>query len=83
MIVFVMYEWGKSKGESHKIRMLGDPDAKLAKALGIDKFAPGALQRTIYRRFASVVEDGVLKQFNVEAEGASGLVCSASHHLKL
>jgi peroxiredoxin len=66
---YVMAAWGKDQGTLGKIRMLGDGSAELTKKLGLEvdlsKFGMG----TRMQRFSMFVEDGVVKQLNVEAPG--------------
>src|SRR5262245_56503485 len=64
---YVMAAWGKEQGTIGKIRMLGDGSAELTKKLGLEVDIPGLGQRT--RRFSMLVEDGVVKQLNVEQPG--------------
>ncbi len=64
---FVMAAWGKEHGAIGKVRMLGDGSAELAKKLGVDKDIPGMGVRM--KRFSALVEDGVVKQFNLEQPG--------------
>ena len=61
---FVMAEWGRSLGGLEKIRFLGDGGAEFAKALGLDVNIPG--MGTRMQRCSLLVEDGVVKQLNVE-----------------
>jgi peroxiredoxin len=64
---YVMAAWGKEHGAIGKVRMLGDGSAELAKKLGIEKDIPGMGVRM--KRFSALVENGVVKQFNLEAPG--------------
>jgi glutaredoxin/glutathione-dependent peroxiredoxin len=64
---FVMAAWGKEQGALGKVRMLGDGAAELTKKLGLDVDLPGMGVRA--RRFSMLVEDGVVKQLNVEQPG--------------
>lgn len=64
---FVMAAWGKDTGATAAgITMLGDASGAFTKAIGLDFTAPpvGFFGRS--RRFASYVEDGVVKVMNVE-----------------
>uniref|UniRef100_A0A8C5QQP2 Peroxiredoxin-5 n=1 Tax=Leptobrachium leishanense TaxID=445787 RepID=A0A8C5QQP2_9ANUR len=76
--VFVMTEWGKLHGAQDKVLMLADPNGAFSKAtgLGIDKAELLALfgtQRS--KRFAMVIDNGIVKSLNVEPDG-TGLTCS-------
>ncbi|HEU4578394.1 MAG TPA: peroxiredoxin [Polyangiaceae bacterium] len=64
---FVMAAWGKQLGAFGKIRMLGDGSAELAKKLGLDTEIPGMGTRS--RRFSLLIDNGVVKQVNVEESG--------------
>ena len=64
---FVMAAWGKDRGASGKLRMLGDGSAELTRKLGLDTEIPGMGVRS--RRFSLLVEDGVVRRVNVEEPG--------------
>ena len=66
---YVMAAWGRDQKAIGKIRMLGDGSGELTKKLGLeeDKTAGGMGIRT--QRFSMLIEDGVVKQLNVEAKG--------------
>jgi peroxiredoxin len=61
-----MAAWGRDQKADGKIRMLGDGNGQWAKALGleVDSSAGGMGMRM--RRCSMLVEDGVVKQLNVE-----------------
>lgn len=63
---FVMAAWGKAENGIGKIRFLGDGSADFTKKLGLvlDLTARGMGVRS--QRFSMLVEDGVVKQLNVE-----------------
>jgi peroxiredoxin len=63
---FVMAAWGRDQHAIGKVRMLGDGSAELTKKLGLDLdlTANGMGLRT--KRFSMFVEDGIVKQLNVE-----------------
>ena len=71
---FVMAAWGTASGADGKVRMLADPKAELARALGveIDMAVLGGLRS---KRYSALVEDGVITAFNLEPDG-TGLTCS-------
>jgi peroxiredoxin len=62
-----MAAWGQSEKAIGKIRFLGDGSAELTKKLGLelDLTAHGMGVRS--QRFSMLVDDGVVKQLNVEA----------------
>lgn len=64
---WVMDAWDKSMGASEAgITMLADPDGALTIAMGLEFSAPpvGFINRT--RRFAAIIEDGVVLLLNEE-----------------
>lgn len=66
---FVMKAWGKAQNTDDKVDMLADGNAEYTKALGLDFDASGFGMGTRGQRFALVVDNGVVKQLNVEAKG--------------
>ena len=66
---FVMKAWGESQSVGDDILMLGDGNGDFTKAIGLEmdgsKFCMG--QRS--QRYSMIVEDGVVKELNVEAPG--------------
>jgi len=66
---FVMAAWGKDLGANGKIRFLGDGSAKWAKALGLELDLVERGMGVRLQRFSMLVEDGIVKQLNVEAPG--------------
>ena len=66
---FVMAAWGRDQSAIGKIRFLGDGSATWAKALGLelDLTARGMGMRM--SRFSMLVDDGVVRQLNVEGPG--------------
>ena len=66
---FVMDAWGKAHGAAGKVLMLADGNGDVTRLLGLEtdfsKYGMG--QRS--RRFSMIVEDGVVRQLNVEAAG--------------
>jgi len=70
---FVMSAWGKSASADGKVLMLADGNCEYTRALGLEmdasKFGMG--QRS--QRFSMIVDDGVVKQLNVEPPGAFGV----------
>ncbi|MDP3842425.1 MAG: peroxiredoxin [Oxalobacteraceae bacterium] len=73
---FVMGAWGRDQKASGVVRMMADGNAAFCKALGLDadftKFGMG----TRSQRYSMLVEDGVVKQLNIE-EGGKFEVSSA------
>ena len=63
---YVMAVWGRDQKADGKIRMLGDGNASWSKALGLDVDSSAGGMGIRMRRFSMLVEDGVVKQFNLE-----------------
>jgi glutaredoxin/glutathione-dependent peroxiredoxin len=63
---YVMAAWGRDQHAIGKIRMLGDGNGDFVRKLGLenDQSASGMGMRA--RRFSLLVENGVVKQVNVE-----------------
>jgi peroxiredoxin len=66
---FVMKAWGKQGGAEGKLAMLPDGNASLAKALGLELDGSGFGMGTRGQRFAIFVDNGVVKDVQVEAPG--------------
>jgi len=67
---FVMDAWGKDQKVGDKVLMLADGNAEFAKALGLEMDGTGYGMGTRVKRFSMLVQDGVVKQLNVEKPGA-------------
>jgi glutaredoxin/glutathione-dependent peroxiredoxin len=80
--VFVMAEWRKASGAEGKIEFLADGNADFAKALDLtlDGSAGGLGLRS--QRYAMLVEDGVVKQLNIEDAPGKAETSSAETLLK-
>jgi peroxiredoxin len=66
---YVMAAWGRDEKALGKVRMLGDGSADFTKKLGLEVDLSGAGMGLRSRRYSMLVEDGVVKQLNVEAPG--------------
>jgi peroxiredoxin len=66
---FVMAAWGKDQNGIGKIRFLGDGSAAWTKALGLELDLNARGMGTRMQRFSMLLDDGVVKQLNVEAPG--------------
>jgi glutaredoxin/glutathione-dependent peroxiredoxin len=66
---FVMAHWGKDQKALGKIRFLADGSAQWAKALGLELDLNARGMGTRMQRFSMLVDNGVVKQLNVEAPG--------------
>lgn len=75
---FVMGAWGQQAGADGKVTMLADGNGEFAQALGLtmdgSKFGLG----TRGQRWSAIVDDGVIRELNVEEPGAFS-VSSAEH----
>jgi len=66
---FVMAHWGRDQNALGKIRFLGDGAAQWTKSLGLDLDLNARGMGMRMQRFSMLVDDGVVKQLNVEAPG--------------
>ena len=75
---FVMQAWGSQAGADGKVAMLADGNGEFAEATGLtmdgSKYGMGKRGQ----RWSAIVEDGVVKELNVEEPGAFN-VSSAEH----
>ncbi|HWJ94265.1 MAG TPA: peroxiredoxin [Telluria sp.] len=66
---FVMGAWGRDQKSTGIVRMMADGNGDYSKALGLDadfsKYGMGVRSK----RYSMLVEDGVVKQLNVETDG--------------
>ena len=67
---FVMGAWGQQQNCGDKVEMLADGSGDFTRALGLELDASknGMGQRS--KRYSMIVEDGVVKQLNLEQPGA-------------
>jgi peroxiredoxin len=76
-----MRAWGDQHETAGKVRMVADGNGDFARALGLEadmsRFGMGKRSR----RYAMLVEDGVVKIFNLEEPGSFS-VSSGDHLLK-
>ena len=63
---FVLKEWAKTTAADGKILFLADFNADFTKAMGLDFDASGNGLGIRSKRYAMLVEDGVLKALNIE-----------------
>jgi peroxiredoxin len=66
---FVMGAWGKDQKVVGKIMMLADGSGDYTRELGLELDLVAAGLGTRSRRYAMVVEDGVVKQLNLDEGG--------------
>lgn len=67
--VFVMDAWGKSQNAGDKVLMLADGDGEFTKAAGLELDLNGKGLGLRSRRYAMVLEDGVVKELELEDGG--------------
>src|SRR5437899_1129879 len=63
---YVMAAWGKDQKALGKIRFLGDGSGELTKKLGLENDITKGGMGIRSKRYSMFVEDGVVKQLNVE-----------------
>ena len=66
---FVMHAWAKDQKAQGRIRFMGDGSAEYAKKLGLELDLIARGMGTRLQRFSMLVDDGVVKQLNIEAPG--------------
>ena len=66
---FVMAHWGKDQKALGKIRFLADGSAAWTKALGLELDLNARGMGTRMNRFSMLVDNGTVKQVNLEAPG--------------
>ena len=66
---FVMGAWGREQHATGAVRMMADGNAAFSKALGLDAdFSPHGMG-TRSQRYSMLVENGVVRQLNLEEGG--------------
>jgi peroxiredoxin len=80
--VFVFDAWKKATGAGGKIEFLADGNADFAKALDMTLDGTGFGLGTRSKRYAMLVEDGVVKKLNVEDVAGKAEASSADALLK-
>ncbi|MGA7713103.1 MAG: peroxiredoxin [Rhizomicrobium sp.] len=78
---FVMGAWGEQQGAGDKVMMLADGNGEFTQALGLEMDATKFGMGKRSQRFSMLVENGVVKQLNIEEPGAYS-ISSAEHILK-
>jgi peroxiredoxin len=66
---FVMGAWGRTQKAGNKVRMLADGSAIWTKALGLELDLTARNMGVRSNRYSMLVQDGVVKQLNVEGPG--------------
>jgi peroxiredoxin len=75
---FVVGAWEKARNVGGKVSMLSDGNAEFTRALGLDFDGSGVGLGTRSKRYAMVVDDGVVKALMVEDAPAQAEKSSAS-----
>lgn len=76
--MFVLDAWKKSTGSEGKITFLSDGNGEFTKALGVELDGSGMNLGTRSQRYAMLVDDGVVKVFNLEDAPSKAEASSAS-----
>jgi len=66
---FVMGAWGREQKATGIVRMMGDGSAEFTKALGLEMDLSARGMGVRSQRYSMLVEDGVVRQLNVEQPG--------------
>lgn len=66
--IFVLTNWAKDSKADGKILMLADGSAEFAKKIGLDIDLSARGMGVRSKRYAMVVEDGVITQLNIEEQ---------------
>lgn len=66
---FVMGAWGRDQKATGVVRMMADGSAEFTKALGLEFDLTAKGMGVRMQRFSMLVEDGVVKQLNIEQPG--------------
>jgi len=77
--VFVMGAWGAANSAEGKVRMLADGNGAFAAALGLEMDASGFGMGQRSQRYSMLVQDGTVKELNVEQGG--GFEVSSADYL--
>jgi peroxiredoxin len=79
---FVMGAWGKSQNVGDKVMMLADGSGDFARAVGLELDARGRGLGMRSQRYSMLVDNGVVKTLNVEAQPGQVKASSADAMLK-
>lgn len=77
--MWVMKAWAELTGARDQILFLSDGNAEFARATGLDADFSAVGFGTRFKRFAMIVEDGVVKALNVETQ--RGVDVSGATHV--
>ncbi len=73
---FVMDAWGKAHGVGDDILMLSDGNGEFTAAMGLELDGSGFGLGKRSKRYAAIVEDGVLTSIDVDEKGIDLSTCS-------
>jgi glutaredoxin/glutathione-dependent peroxiredoxin len=73
---FVMDAWGKAHGVGDDILLLSDGNGDFTAAMGLELDGSGFGLGTRSKRYAAIVEDGVLASLDVDEKGIDLSTCS-------
>lgn len=80
--VFVMTEWQKASGAEGKVEFLADGNADFAKAIGLEMDGSAGGLGTRSKRYAMLVDNGVVSRLNVEEAPGKAEASTAEALLK-
>lgn len=80
--VFVMDAWAEHSGAKDKITFLADGSANFTRAIGMELDASGFGMGIRSKRYAMLVDDGVVKVINEEEAPGTAEISSAEEILK-
>ena len=80
--IFVMDAWTKAAGVTDEIEVLADGNGDFAKAIGLSFDGSGFGLGTRSKRYAMVVDDGVVQAINVEDAPSKAELSGAENLLK-
>ena len=78
----MMNEWKRASGADGKVEVLADGAADFAKAIGLDADMSAGGMGVRSKRYAMVVDDGVVKTLNIEDAPGKAEVSGADALLK-
>jgi peroxiredoxin len=78
--VFVMKAWGENQGVGDDVLMLADGNGDFTRAMGLEMDASKFGMGSRSQRYSMLVDDGVVKEINVE-QGGEFKVSSAEYML--
>ena len=80
---FVMGAWGKEQKTEGKVRLLADGSGDFARALGLELDLTKGGLGVRSKRYAMLVDNGIVRSLNVEAQPGQVEVSSAEAMLKV